>query len=163
MIVACCGNTDSVAVLVGSGNYYNQQVLEHVYNNIASLASTSALDFPNAIYIDGIDTQGAVHTGVSHPCGTGAECSTSLPVPSPTGSLYANASYAYSATLVGANYKRFCRDVFVASQESAKLGLQTTVCKSGLDTVELLRARQPMLLWDDPVHGRMSVPPKSWP
>ena len=65
------------------------------------------------------------------------------------------ASYAYSATLVGANYQRFCR----GSSGPAAL---RAACTTGLETVERLRSEQPMLLWDDALHGRTTVPPKDW-
>ena len=94
----------------------------------SSQQEDDSLDFPNAIYIDGIDVDGGLHTGVAHPCGKGADCSTSLPVPSASSAPNANASYAYSATVVrslSGKTRRYCGimcDILMECRSFAKTG-----------------------------------------
>eukprot|EP01051_Picozoa_sp_SAG22_P022625 SAG22_NODE_5492_length_1004_cov_2.271823_1_plen_54_part_10 len=40
-----------------------------------------AVEFPNAIYLDGVDVGGTIRTGPAQICTAGADCSTSLPMP----------------------------------------------------------------------------------
>ena len=94
----------------------------------SSQQEDDSLDFPNAIYIDGIDVDGGLHTGVAHPCGKGADCSTSLPVPSASSAPNANASYAYSATVVRSlsgktrRYSGIMCDILMECRSFAKTG-----------------------------------------
>mmetsp|Transcript_58088 Transcript_58088/g.188027 ORF Transcript_58088/g.188027 Transcript_58088/m.188027 type:complete len:449 (+) Transcript_58088:60-1406(+) len=84
-------------------NFYNQRVLDAIYNEGAG---TEAVDFPNAIYINGIDTGGRIRTGTQRlnplKLDGGSE-------PSLTDDGHDTDGYAYAATLVGATVRRMCR------------------------------------------------------
>ena len=87
-------------------NYYNQYTLEAAYQG---MKMNGTYEFPNAIYIDGIDEAGLLRTGPGQICGPGADCKTELPMP-PASTPRATAAYAYAATVVASNYIKLCRD-----------------------------------------------------
>jgi hypothetical protein len=132
-------------------NYYNQQTLEAAHLDEHS-------DFPNAIYIDAIDQGGTIRTG------------TSLINPLPSGDVFTEATeadprshgmlvsrdddhsttaYAYAASLVVANVKRFCQGSASASP----------ACGDLLGRLEAVRGLAPLQTWDDMAHGRL----ENWP
>ena len=145
------------------GNYYNQQTLEFVYKQMEADPHGDKYEFPNAIYIDGIDAGGTLRTGPAHICGVGADCSTSLPVPPPS-TQHAAEAYAYAATVVGTNLLRLCPNTTLAATHGhgAGVGVSST-CATGKAAINGLRAKHPLALWDDEEHGRVSLPPSSWP
>jgi hypothetical protein len=87
-------------------NYYNQYTLEYAYQGMKANAT---YEFPNAIYIDGVDEGGLLRTGPGQICHAGADCCTELPMPPPS-TPHAAAGYAYAATVVASNYVKLCRD-----------------------------------------------------
>jgi hypothetical protein len=88
-------------------NYYNQYTLEYAYQGMKANAT---YEFPNAIYIDGVDEGGLLRTGPGQICHAGADCQTGeLPMPPPS-TPHAAAGYAYAATVVASNYVKLCRD-----------------------------------------------------
>jgi len=135
------------------GNYYNQQTLEKVYTAMetARAAANAGIEFefPNAIYIDGIDDGGGLRTGTGQICGEGADCSTTMTMP-PLSTPHANESYAYAATVIGSNLLRRCAP-------------SSTVCAAPEAAVARLRAARPLQLWDDSEHGRLILRPQAWP
>jgi len=118
-------------------NYYNQLVLETAYSEIAD---DSAVDFPNAIYIDGIDAGGRIRTGT--------ELLNHLTMTA--GDDHAIAGYAYSATVIGATVRRLCRRGGDAI---------ATPCATRQDAAEASRALFPLQRWNDTEHGRLD----NWP
>lgn len=133
------------------GNYYNQQVLEEIYQAMRN--GTTSREFPNAIYIDAVDSAGTIRTGPAQICGMGADCTTTLPMPPPSTS-HGSQAYAYAATVIGSNLFRLCPR---AARPRA------AACRSLGMVVEGLRGQHPLTLWDDPEHGRLSSLPRSWP
>lgn len=125
-------------------NYYNQRVLEAIYKEGAS---NPAVDFPNAIYIDGIDLDGRIRTGTQrlNPLLSQSD----LQAQEAAGD-HETDGYAYVATLVGATARRLCRGA-----EAHIKGW----CEVLMASIEEARARHPVTLWDDAVHGRLS----NWP
>jgi hypothetical protein len=120
-------------------NYYNQRILDAVY---LEGDKDNAVDFPNAIYIDGLDHSGLIRTGTErlNPLGTRRA----------SGDEHATTGYAYSATVIGATLRRLCRQ----SPESTR-----DTCASLSKSVESARAEHPLVLWNDTTHGRLT----NWP
>lgn len=119
-------------------NYYGQMTLEQAF---LEGGSDESVDFPNAIYIDGVDEGGRIRTGHE------------LINPSPRASKiepatgdYKAASYAYSATVIGATYRRLCRRGGVDVSD---------VCAEALQWTEDERALHPLQRWSDATHGRL--------
>merc|ERR1712087_202195 len=76
--------------------YYNQLAIETAY---LEGATDKTIDFPNAIYIDGIDAGGRIRTGTER----------LNPLFTSEPDDHATTGYAYSATIVGATVRRLCR------------------------------------------------------
>ena len=117
-------------------NYYSQRTIEAAYEDDDS-------DFPHAIYIDGIDTDGTIRTGTSpiNPLSSSRRLATQS-------ADHATTAYAYAATLVGANLKRLCKDPSTGA-----------TCAPLKDLVEAERAKYPTQRWQDEKYGRLSA----WP
>eukprot|EP00929_Paragymnodinium_shiwhaense_P001067 TRINITY_DN101295_c0_g1_i1.p1 TRINITY_DN101295_c0_g1~~TRINITY_DN101295_c0_g1_i1.p1 ORF type:complete len:465 (+),score=47.19 TRINITY_DN101295_c0_g1_i1:111-1505(+) len=115
-------------------NYYNQIVLEGAFNEGEN---NTAVDFPNAIYIDGLDADGKIRTGTDrlNPKMLGSNTDPQT------------AGYGYSATVIAATVRRLCR-------ASTAVG-----CKDLTDAVNSARAKHPVQTWDDAAHGRLASPP----
>ena len=105
-------------------NYYNQRVLDLAYSEGATNPNT---DFPNAIYLDAVDTSGLIRTGTSKI--------------NPLLQEHLTDGYAYAATLIAANVRRLCRG--------------RSDCFNLQKSIEDERAQYPLSLWDDPKHGRL--------
>jgi hypothetical protein len=120
-------------------NYYNHVALDVAYNEAAS---NTDVDFPHAIYIDGIDVGGLIRTGTDR-----LNPLTSMDGVVTTGG-HGETGYAYSATVIGMTVRRLCRQ-----------GSDATACSEASTAVEVLRARAPLQRWDDATHGRLS----DWP
>jgi len=121
-------------------NYYNQLILETVW---AEGANNTATDFPNAIYIDGLDHGGLIRTGPQrlNPAPKVVEGSSS-------DDPHGTAGYAYAATLIGATVRRLCR----STPSSAG-------CKSLVGVLNAARLKNPIQLWNDTQSGRHA----DWP
>jgi len=121
-------------------NYYNQRVLDAMY---LEGDRDKAVDFPNAIYIDGLDNGGLIRTGTDRINPLGGAFGTS-------GGNHATIGYAYSATVIGATLRRLCR---------RSTGSTRGACATLAKIVEASRAEHPLLLWNDTTHGRLA----NWP
>lgn len=119
-------------------NYYVQMTLEQAY---LEGNSDEAVDFPNAIYIDGIETGGRIRTG--HELVNPAPRVTHE---DPATGDYKTASYSYAATVIGATFRRLCR----RGGEEVR-----DACAAALQSAEDERALHPLQRWSDPKHGRL--------
>lgn len=119
-------------------NYYVQLTLEQAY---LEGNSNRAVDFPNAIYIDGIESEGRIRTG--HELVNPAPRVTHE---DPATGDYKSASYGYAATVIGATFRRLCRRGGEEVREA---------CAAALQWAEDERALYPVQRWSDPTHGRL--------
>lgn len=121
-------------------NYYNQIVLEGVFQEGQQNA---AVDFPNAIYIDGLDVDGQIRTGTDR----------LNPSMLSAGAGASQQGYGYSATVIASTIRRLCRN------SSAK------ECTSLTAAAAAARAKHPVQTWHDEAHGRLypapALPPAS--
>lgn len=134
----CPGSLQEVGQLT---NYYNQIALEYAF--IESLTD-DAVRFPNAIYIDGIDSEGSIRTGTAR----------INPLEEKTkGWLddHGQTRYSYAATVIGATVHHLCRIPSSATMQAACAGLA--------QAVQAARAAHPYQRWNDTAHGRLD----SWP
>uniref|UniRef100_A0A7S1FDN4 Phosphatidylinositol-specific phospholipase C X domain-containing protein n=1 Tax=Noctiluca scintillans TaxID=2966 RepID=A0A7S1FDN4_NOCSC len=130
-------------------NYYNQIVLDTLYNEGET---NEAVGFPNAIYIDDVDTGGLIRTGVSRLNPLGPPPADGLLHPqSQVPSEHQEAGFAFSATMVGATVRRLCRRLLTRDEES--------ICGNATQAVNAARQVAPVRRWDDVVHGRRA----DWP
>lgn len=118
-------------------NYYNQRILDAVY---LEGDREEAVDFPNAIYIDGLDHGGLIRTGTDR----------INPLAGSSEGDHGTTGYAYSATVIGATLRRFCRH----STDSVR-----STCATLGQSVQESRAKSPVSLWNDATHGRLT----NWP
>lgn len=116
-------------------NYYSQISFEN--------AVTNDYGIPNAVYINAVDYNGTIRTGYTlfgqnnYPDGW-------IPVQGGTN------GYSYVATLMLVNLRRGCKN---ASPTVA------ATCATLQETIEGLRAQNPLQRWHDPYHGRLA----NWP
>ena len=133
-----------------TASYYKQISLE--------AAHRQGWDFPGAIYLDAVTSDGAIRTGptlLPQPPADGGESSNSDgdgdgDVPNGT------ASYAYADTLVAANLRRLCG---AAALGAASDAAAADVCAALNATLAARRAQHPLRRWDDPATGRVA----DWP
>jgi len=150
-------------------NYYNQRVLDAIY---LEGADDPAVDFPNAIYIDAIDTEGRIRTGpeLLNPAPALREEPPSAATTEGGGggggggggsSDVATAGFAYSATLVAANIRRFCRRLAGGASSLAAVAAAAADngCAAMLQGAEAARQLAPLRLWNDTEKGRRA----DWP
>ena len=131
-------------------NYYKQISIEEVIRN-------NSLDFPNAIYINGVDHEGTIRTGTTNLWGAQRG-----------DSEYTTTAYAYVDTMLLYNLAIVCNDDYIRNAHEARAKSDKTsqpvqsyedVCEELRETIEARRAAYPYLRWNDPVYGRSA----NWP
>lgn len=108
--------------------------LSNYYSQIGlDAVITDNLHYPNAIYIDAVDVNGTIRTGTA--------------LFSPESGEYEAVGFAYSASIVLYNVRLGCAAKKLPS------------CADLTETLEKLRADNPLRRWHDPTHGRWDT----WP
>ncbi len=126
-------------------NYYKQISLEGVIGN-------ASLDFPNAIYINGVDYEGTIRTGTTNLWGAQRG-----------NSEYATTAYAYVDTILLYNLAIVCNGDYTHNAHGIKtrdkwtsqlVQMREDYCSELNDTLVTRRAAHPYFRWNDPVYGR---------
>lgn len=159
-------------------NYYAQRTLEQAYRELSRAhleLSNKGPDLPHAIYIDGIAEGGTIRTGTAllSPLWRQASSASAKGGHGPNSAPeraaatveeqedaaaamrrrlddgHATTSYAFVATLLGANVRRLC-----AARRSDSVSDMVSACASLLAEVEAARALAPLTLWNDTARGR---------
>eukprot|EP00931_Biecheleriopsis_adriatica_P086836 TRINITY_DN61407_c0_g1_i1.p1 TRINITY_DN61407_c0_g1~~TRINITY_DN61407_c0_g1_i1.p1 ORF type:complete len:485 (-),score=59.80 TRINITY_DN61407_c0_g1_i1:131-1537(-) len=125
-------------------NYYNQIALETAYTESAT---DESVDFPHAIYIDGLDFGGRIRTGLAR--------INPLSAISEVGESHADTGYSYAATIIGATLRRLCRKGGRTLLRSQVLA----ACSDLRAAIDRTRQKFPYQRWNDTGHGRWT----SWP
>jgi hypothetical protein len=115
-------------------NYYKQLTLEESFSNM--LKSELNWNFPNAIYINGVDFDGTIRTGLEVLWGKNRN-------PNDPHSI---TGYAYVDTLIGANLINSC---FNNDNDN-------DACEKMMSIIQSRRANNPMLFWNDSDYGRLT-------
>ena len=116
-------------------NYYRQISLEKVMQN-------SDYDFPNAIYLNGLDAKGSIRTGKSTFYGVDYDDNSTA-----DGIKYSREGYSYIPSIILYNVKEACKSMSSKSCEEISF------------PYEELRQKSPLNLWNDPNYGRLT----NWP
>ena len=125
-------------------NYYKQITIEETYNNMLEtynnmLKSEGTWNFPNAIYINGVDFDGTIRTGLEVLWGA---------LRNTNDAEHAITAYAYVDTLIAANLLNSC---------SAHNNISTNdkeTCDKMMTTITTRRSKYPATFWDDNEFGR---------
>jgi len=115
-------------------NYYNQIVLDKVISD-----PSAHLELPNAIYIDAVSSNGCIRTGTQVFSSNNNEKIAD----------HETTGFAYAYALILYNVLRACSNP----------SIDPDVCKSLTLTLKTARSKNPLSLWDDAQHGRLS----NWP
>lgn len=119
-------------------NYYKQITLDETYNNM--LKSSNGWNFPNAIYINGVDFDGTIRTGLEVLWGK---------LRNPNDIEHATTSYAYVDTLIAANVINACSRANISTNDEEN-------CKKMMLTMTNRRSVYPATYWDDKEYGRLT-------
>ena len=125
-------------------NFYKQVTLEQAY-----AYRSMGWAFPNAIYINGVDTGGTVRTGTQVMWADGSPSAQ-------TDSMHATTKYAYVDTIVAFNLYLACDPEAWHLHDDSPAAQQ---CRFMQELATSRRAKFPVSLWDDAVHGRHA----NWP
>ena len=119
-------------------NYYKQITLEETYNNM--IKNEGNWNFPNAIYINAVDFDGTIRTGLEVLWGKNRN---------PQDTEHATTSYAYADTLIAANLINSCTHANISTNDKEN-------CEKLMTTLNTRRSLYPSKFWDDKEYGRLS-------
>jgi len=117
-------------------NYYKQITLDESFNNM--LKAEMNWNFPNAIYINGVDFDGTIRTGLEVLWGKNRNLN----------DQHTTTGYAYVDTIIGANLVNSC---YNNNNNEDK-----DTCDKMMSTIQSRRAKNPMLFWNDADYGRLT-------